>query len=319
MLFCNTSCATRAQDENVPSKQNVAVERTVHLRAIQMETWPYPEEARKKGIKGKVTLVILVGVQGTVAEAEVMSGPNELRQAALASVRMWQFEPPIDTVRKTAEISYGLPEECPGPVAGGREVAGCVRLLDDYPAASGDIRAPELPVIDHKACPGDGRIVSGWKIERDDRMYSSFEDKRTVVGKLKAGEEVTVLGGANVVREPDTAIIKYVGPSEYTASLKVGDVALGYGVEADANVLFWAKGTWFREWIETVAYKGECGFTSGFGRGGCVINIVRHGISEWWVQVKTSSGLTGWVLAEKFNGDEGWSGNFSDLCHYGED
>jgi hypothetical protein len=68
-----------------------------------------------------------------------------------------------------------------------------------------------------------------------------------------------------------------------------------------------------------VAEKGQCGFTSGFGPDGCTIDIIKSGIREWWVQVKTSSGLTGWVLAKNFNRDENWSSSFSDLCHFGED
>jgi hypothetical protein len=71
-------------------------------------------------------------------------------------------------------------------------------------------------------------------------------------------------------------------------------------------------------WIEAVAEKGRCGF-GVFGQGGCSIDIVKDGVSEWWVQVRTSSGVTGWVLAEKFNGDKRSYGNFSNLCHYGED
>lgn len=73
------------------------------------------------------------------------------------------------------------------------------------------------------------------------------------------------------------------------------------------------------EWIEMVAEKGQCGFTLGFGPGGCSIDIVKDGVSEWWVGVETSTGLTGWVLAAKFNAGKSWYGNFSDLCHYGED
>jgi hypothetical protein len=80
------------------------------------------------------------------------------------------------------------------------------------PLTTADIPAPKLPMIDYSACPGDGRIVSDWIIERDDRMYSSFQDGRTVVATLKAGEKVTVLGGANLVREPDRAVIKYIAP-----------------------------------------------------------------------------------------------------------
>jgi len=178
---------------------------------------------------------------------------------------------------------------------------------------------PRLPVIDYNACPGKGKTVPNVKVSQDERIHPSWQGKRRSIGTLKAGEEVTVLGGVNVVREPDTAVIKYVGPADDFSSLKVGDPALGYGVEADENVVFWSKGLWFAVWIEAVAEKGQCGFRLGFGQGGCSIDIIKDGVSEWWVQVNTSSGLTGWVLAEKFNGDKRWYGNFSDLCHYGED
>jgi hypothetical protein len=77
----------------------------------------------------------------------------------------------------------------------------------------------------------------------------------------------------NIIREPDIAVIKYVGPDD-PSSFKVGDVAFGYGIEADANDVFWAKGVWFAEWDEAVAEKGHCGFISGFGQGGCTIDII---------------------------------------------
>jgi hypothetical protein len=177
---------------------------------------------------------------------------------------------------------------------------------------------PDLPVVDEYACPGKGKIVPKVKIDKNDRIYPSSKGNEKSIGTLKAGEQVTVLGGTNVIREPGTAIIKYVGPDD-SPSLKVGDVALVYGLDADENIVFWSKGVWFAEWIETVAEKGQCGFTSGFGQGGCTIDIIKDGVSEWWVQVKTTTGLTGWVLAHKFSGREDWWGNFADLCHYGED
>jgi hypothetical protein len=177
---------------------------------------------------------------------------------------------------------------------------------------------PELPVFDDYACPGKGNTVPNVKVDHEDRVYPSWQGNTQSIGTLKAGDKVTVLGGANVIREPDTAVIKYVS-SDDSPSLKVGDVALGYGLDADENFIFWAKGVWFAQWIEAVAEKGHCGFTGGFGPGGCTIDIINDGVSEWWVQVKTSSGLTGWVLAAKFNGDKRWYGNFNGLCHYGED
>jgi hypothetical protein len=180
-------------------------------------------------------------------------------------------------------------------------------------------QTPKLPVIDDKACPGRGQPVPNVELTQDYKVYSSWQDKRREIGRLKAGESVTVLDGVNVVREPDKAVIKYVGPDEESLSLKVGEAALGYGIEADANDIFWAKGIWFAEWDEAVAEKGHCGFTSGFSLGGCTIDIVEYGKRDWWVRIKNKIGFTGWVLAAKFDGDKHWFVNFYPLCHYGED
>jgi len=178
---------------------------------------------------------------------------------------------------------------------------------------------PKLPVIDDKACPGKGQTVQDVELTQNYKVYSSWQEKRRQIGTLKAGEAVTVLDGVNVVRKPDKAVIKYVGPDEESLSLKVGDVAFGYGIEADADDVFWAKGTWFAQWDEGVGEKGHCGFTMGFGPGGCTIDIVEYGKRDWWVKAKSSSGLTGWVLAARVNGDKHWFANFYPLCHYGED
>jgi hypothetical protein len=179
---------------------------------------------------------------------------------------------------------------------------------------------PKPPVVDDEACPGKRKTIPE-KVSQDYPIYPSWKDDGKPIGTLKAGEEVTVLSGLNVVSEPDLAVIKYVSRDD-DPSLKVGDTALSYGIEdleSGGFVVFWANGVWFSVWIEAVAEKGQCGFTSGFGPGGCSIDITGYGVSEWWVRVKTKSSLTGWVLAEKFNHNKNWSSSFSDMCHFGED
>jgi hypothetical protein len=176
---------------------------------------------------------------------------------------------------------------------------------------------PVVPVEDEYVCPGKGTTVPNVKIDYDAPVYSSRQSDGTPIGRLKAGQKVTVLAGVDITREPGMAVIKYVGP-DLPSSLKVGDIALVYALDADENIIFWSNGVWFAEWIEAVAEKEHCGFTSGYGPGGCTVDIIKDGSSEWWVQVETNSGITGWVLASK-SGDKSGRGNFSDLCHYGED
>lgn len=53
----------------------------------------YPKEARDQRIQGTVRLHIIVGRDGKVAQAEVISGHPVLAQAALDAVRKWEYKP----------------------------------------------------------------------------------------------------------------------------------------------------------------------------------------------------------------------------------
>jgi len=120
-----------AQAQNQAPKQENVTSKVPPLKAINTPTAPYPEEVRKKGIEGKVALSIVVDEKGNVSQAKALSGPEELVPAALASVKMWQFEPPASApVTKTVEIAYGFPKECPGPISDISEVEGNGRLFD---------------------------------------------------------------------------------------------------------------------------------------------------------------------------------------------
>ena len=185
-------------------------------------------------------------------------------------------------------------------------------------ASSSNISGPKLPVIDYDACPGKNVAISDVKLVKDDLIYSS-PDKGKLVARLHVGEKVTVIAGANVIRQPDRAMVKYVSPADTTwPPLKVGDMVSSYGWHVDGNMVFWAKGVWFTEDWEAVAEGGECGFTSGFGPGGCTLDIIKEGVIEWWVQVKASNGVSGWVLAVRYNEHNRWYrwyGNFFNVLH----
>jgi hypothetical protein len=95
-------------------------------------------------------------------------------------------------------------------------------------------------------------------------------------------------------------------------SSSLGDVVFRYGLYADGDWGFWGKGVWFTETFEEMVEKGSF---CGFGKEGCTIEITKNGFKEWWVQVKTADGLTGWVRASKLTGDKSWhNGNFAELC-----
>ena len=178
---------------------------------------------------------------------------------------------------------------------------------------------PKLPVVDDKACPGPSRRADGVMepltvtIRQTEPIFSTWDEKRTVVATLNKGEDVEVWSGVNVIREPNRArVLQPSGPAESPA-LKPGDELLGYGRRGDGDYLFWAKGVWFTEYFEEESGpNGECGFAD---KSQCTYMFFKKGIAEWWVQVKTGTGTVGWVLASKTMHENSWTdSNFGDLC-----
>jgi hypothetical protein len=117
---------------------------------------------------------------------------------------------------------------------------------------------PKLPFIDDKACPGKERTVPNVKIVRPDKMFSSWRDKRVLTATLKEGDEVTVLAGVNVIREPDRAILRFPN-TDLASRLKPGDIVFRYGLHHPSGDWdSWGKGVWFMETYEEMQEKAAC-------------------------------------------------------------
>jgi TonB family protein len=53
----------------------------------------YPEDAREAGISGAVVMAAMIDDQGKITKLTVVSGPEELRDAALDAVNQWTYKP----------------------------------------------------------------------------------------------------------------------------------------------------------------------------------------------------------------------------------
>jgi TonB family protein len=72
----------------------------------------YPAAARAAGVQGAVVVELALDKQGSVADAHVLSGPEDLRRAVLTSVLGWHYA--ADTVlpgRVQATIAFRLPAQ----------------------------------------------------------------------------------------------------------------------------------------------------------------------------------------------------------------
>jgi TonB family protein len=129
LLVVTGLSAGQAQEGNQSQKQDGTSKQATELKLIKSTVAAYPEEALKKSIEGKVTLRFTVDASGRVSDAKALSGPPELFQAALDSVKQWEFEPPAHApIVTVAEVSFGHPKECPGPVSQFGEVTSSETL-----------------------------------------------------------------------------------------------------------------------------------------------------------------------------------------------
>lgn len=104
----------------------------------------YPKEALARRIQGTVVVEVSLTATGTVSDARVLSGPEELRKAALQSVLQWHFSADAHASTKTqVTVDFHLPEPAPESI---RAVA-VLRpepFVEEFPVVSRIIlRVPE--------------------------------------------------------------------------------------------------------------------------------------------------------------------------------
>jgi TonB family protein len=55
----------------------------------------YPEVAKARGVEGTVLLNVVIGLDGKILKAVVVSGPPELAQSALDAISQWEYAPTL--------------------------------------------------------------------------------------------------------------------------------------------------------------------------------------------------------------------------------
>jgi protein TonB len=77
-------------DPNKPVPMSTAVMRSNLVHGAKPV---YPPEAQKNKITGVVVMHAVIAKDGSVAKVDVISGPAELRQAAIDAVKQWKYKP----------------------------------------------------------------------------------------------------------------------------------------------------------------------------------------------------------------------------------
>lgn len=115
----------------------------------------YPPEARQKHIEGAVVLEVHIDAGGHVSDAKVLSGPEELRSAALAAILQWHYSPTAMTLPTTTQVTLnfklpkdGLPQAVPSEAVlpEGKQVTITSITVEGLTSTARDELMQRLPV-----------------------------------------------------------------------------------------------------------------------------------------------------------------------------
>jgi TonB family protein len=123
--FVTAAFPLMAAPQSVSDAPGVVVE-TGGAAILHRTSVAYPEAALRQRVAGTVTVEVTLDGSGNVADARVISGPAELRKAALQSVLQWHFSKDLALNTRQVNINFQLP-----PAA---ELQVRVRLPETDPA-----------------------------------------------------------------------------------------------------------------------------------------------------------------------------------------
>ena len=156
---------------------------------------------------------------------------------------------------------------------------------------SGIDAPPPLPVIDYNACPFEGCMFRKWVVANDSDTFSTWQEDRKLLSKVKKGDVVVGLTGVHITYEPDRIQVLKAIPE---LGVQSGDIILRYMYHGEGYADIWVKGQWKKEF--------DCSFiTERDGSGcmhGCAAKVVTDGKKDWWVRFKTAGGSIAWAKVE---------------------
>lgn len=137
------------------------VELTIKGPESQLRVKPdYPAQARMNHVEGTVVIALTIDPRGMVSNAQILSGPNELRRASQQAVLQWQFDSSGKAQNAQVEISYRLGAAPPGSQFQGLNIIGT------YPP--GTLQTSSQELVRMTATLNSAGEVSGIRVKDGD-------------------------------------------------------------------------------------------------------------------------------------------------------
>ena len=231
---------------------------------------------------GTVIVESSVNAKGEVTDAHVVSGPDELRNAALSSVLNWHFSPDgglPPTVQSSIRFDAAPRTAEPAPVAAPPSAAHASKYLKSIDTSALPQELVEkvsaaLPVHVGDAVGGDevARVRAALK-EIDEHLMFGFKDGASDVTLTIMLQPVGILGGVRGVLKDDgpavsaqAAAAELPPPANGVQRIRVGGMVQSYNLIRKVTPVY-------PPLAKQARIQGTVRFTALIGTDGSVINL----------------------------------------------
>ena len=168
----------------------------------------YPLDAARSGIQGTVSLQVKIDSSGVVNDANVLSGPEELRKAVLQSVLRWQFSQEAAGSTRVLDISFAAPK-----------TAAAISAPEMTPVMlqAGKIHSIRVQNLSPQAAAD---LLASLPIHEGDQWNAQSAQKAAEA--VRAFDEHFVIGQRSMSQSPDGAVEVDLVISQAPQRIRVG-------------------------------------------------------------------------------------------------
>ncbi|MBI4904932.1 MAG: M56 family metallopeptidase [Acidobacteria bacterium] len=218
-----------AQEVRQPQKAVIDTSLRTGRQVVHEVSPKYPAEAKLRRIEGTVGIELSIDGKGLVSDARVISGPDELRRAALQAVLQWQFAETGSPSRTTVELSFRLPKEAPAPV-------GLLRSIDlsAIPEGMRARVAGRIPLKEGDPIPGDAmRDIQAAVADVDGRIRVLLTPDMVLQASMMP---MTIRVGGNVQASKIRKQVRPIYPPEAKQARIQGTVRMLVTIDKEGRV-----------------------------------------------------------------------------------
>jgi len=194
----------------------------------------YPEAARARNAHGVVNLLVTIDPQGRVIHAEVLSGPEVLRPAAIAAVMQWKYRPVMRDGAAVSALTNAAVEFRPHRAGEVEEqnVAGIMAVANRRAQLEKELPRSPQQILEDLEQDRDA-------VDDDSRQFYMLDEVTKAAARAgvfdKAGKYAKELLSEAAKNADDPSY----GNAIYDGNVALGRVALRQGDLSQAGSCFW--------------------------------------------------------------------------------